>query len=309
MLTTGNDTYTRTASGIKYPPGKWVVQDSAEYLHDDQGHFLCEYNTFSGGSQETIWFNGHLVATMINSALYNVSVDNLGTPRVLARASDNLEVWLWSGSDPFGVAPPTNPVASLPVVYNLRFPGQQYDAALNYHYNWMRDYGPQSGRYVQADPLGLGGGLSRYAYGGESHFQGLTRMACKRRAVVGAALAHASTSTNSRIKSSRTVPAQRPTWLPSQAQKRSGPCPRLRELRGLGVPKSQLNPYTSQMSRWSSRLGVRELRVLGRTAAGVALGTVATGALIFDGFYNWGVIGKAAWDARSSGRNCGCGSK
>jgi hypothetical protein len=41
------------------------------------------------------------------------------------------------------------------------------------------------------------------------------------------------------------------------------------ELRGLGVPKSELNPYTSQMSRWSSRLGVRELRTFGRTAGGV----------------------------------------
>jgi len=30
------------------------------------------------------------------------------------------------------------------------------------------------------------------------------------------------------------------------------------ELRGLGVPKSELNPYTSQMSRWSSRLGMRD---------------------------------------------------
>lgn len=81
------------------------------------------------------------------------------------------------------------------------------------------------------------------------------------------------------------------------------------ELRGLGVSKSELNPYTGQLSRWSSRLGVRELRTLGRTAGGMALGTVATGALILDGFYNWGVIGKAAWDATSSGGSCGCGSK
>jgi hypothetical protein len=81
------------------------------------------------------------------------------------------------------------------------------------------------------------------------------------------------------------------------------------ELRGLGVPKGELNPYTSQMSRWSSRLGVRELRTFGRTAGGVALGAAATGALVFDGFYNWGVIGKAAWDATSSGGSCGCGSK
>jgi hypothetical protein len=79
------------------------------------------------------------------------------------------------------------------------------------------------------------------------------------------------------------------------------------KLRGLGVPKSELNPYTSQMSRWSSRLGVRELRMFGRPAGGVALGAVAT--LVFDGFYNWGVIGKAAWDSTSSGGSCGCGSK
>jgi len=81
------------------------------------------------------------------------------------------------------------------------------------------------------------------------------------------------------------------------------------ELRGLGVPKSELNPYTGQMSRWSSRLGVRKLRDLGRTKSGVALGGVATGALILDGFYNWGIIGKAAWDATSSGGDCRCGSK
>jgi hypothetical protein len=81
------------------------------------------------------------------------------------------------------------------------------------------------------------------------------------------------------------------------------------ELWGLGVPKGELNPYTSQLSRWSSRLDARGLRLLGRTAGGVALGAVATGALVFDGFYNLGVIGKAAWDATSSGGSCGCGSK
>ena len=80
------------------------------------------------------------------------------------------------------------------------------------------------------------------------------------------------------------------------------------ELRGLGVPKGELNPYTSQLSRWSGRLETRALRELGRTAAGVAVGTVATGALVFEGFYDWGVIGRAAWDATSSS-DCGCKGK
>lgn len=49
------------------------------------------------------------------------------------------------------------------------------------------------------------------------------------------------------------------------------------ELRGLGVPKNQLNPYTSQLSRWAGRTGIRDLRELGRTVGGKALGVAATG--------------------------------
>jgi hypothetical protein len=78
------------------------------------------------------------------------------------------------------------------------------------------------------------------------------------------------------------------------------------ELRGLGVPARELNAYTSQLSRWSSRLGMRELRTFGRTAGGVAISTAATAALIFDGFYDWGVIGKAAIDATSTEGDCRC---
>jgi len=77
------------------------------------------------------------------------------------------------------------------------------------------------------------------------------------------------------------------------------------ELRGFG-PKDKLNPTTSQLSRWSGRLGTRALREIGRTAAGIAIGAAATGALVFEGFYDWGLIGKAAWDATSS-NDCECG--
>ncbi|MCB9994440.1 MAG: RHS repeat-associated core domain-containing protein [Hyphomicrobiaceae bacterium] len=32
------------------------------------------------------------------------------------------------------------------------------------YYNWHRQYDPKTGRYTQPDPLGLGAGISRYAY-------------------------------------------------------------------------------------------------------------------------------------------------
>jgi len=52
-------------------------------------------------------------------------------------------------------------------VYNLRFPGQYYQTETGLNYNYFRDYDPQTGRYIESDPSGLGGGsASTYAYAG-----------------------------------------------------------------------------------------------------------------------------------------------
>jgi RHS repeat-associated protein len=62
---------------------------------------------------------------------------------------------------PYGVAAST---VFGDLVQNLRFPGHYFDAITGLHYNRFRYYDPILGRYIQSDPIGIGGGLNVYAY-------------------------------------------------------------------------------------------------------------------------------------------------
>jgi RHS repeat-associated protein len=75
--------------------------------------------------------------------------------------TDSTGAVVWSADyKPFGEA--TITVST--ITNNLRFPGQYYDAETGLYYNYMRDYNPSIGRYPQADPIGLKGGINLYAY-------------------------------------------------------------------------------------------------------------------------------------------------
>ncbi|MGN8274944.1 RHS repeat-associated core domain-containing protein, partial [Pseudomonas sp. SMN5] len=47
---------------------------------------------------------------------------------------------------------------------NLRFQGQYLDREIGLHYNVLRFYDPDVGRFTTPDPIGLAGGLNFYAY-------------------------------------------------------------------------------------------------------------------------------------------------
>ncbi|NHZ67261.1 RHS repeat-associated core domain-containing protein, partial [Massilia genomosp. 1] len=86
---------------------------------------------------------------------------------MITRTPDNKIVWRWDNGDPFGLTPPNeNPSGVGTFTFNLRMPGQYYDKNTNLFYNYYRDYDPQTGRYVQSDPIGLGGGINTYGYVG-----------------------------------------------------------------------------------------------------------------------------------------------
>jgi RHS repeat-associated protein len=84
--------------------------------------------------------------------------DHLGTPQVM---TDGEQKVVWKASyDAFGLAD----IGVDEVENDLRFPGQYFDGETGLHYNYFRDYDPGLGRYVQSDPIGLGGGLNTYVY-------------------------------------------------------------------------------------------------------------------------------------------------
>lgn len=83
--------------------------------------------------------------------------DHLMTARV-ASSSVGSVVWRWDGSA-FGGGAPTGSS-----VVNLRLPGQYFDEETGLCQNWMRSYDPMSGRYLESDPIGFGGGINTFSY-------------------------------------------------------------------------------------------------------------------------------------------------
>ena len=102
---------------------------------------------------------------MVGSSLHPVQPDHLGSPRKVIDAGT--AIWDWLILDnPFGeLATNQDPDGdSTDFVFNLRFPGQYFDAETGLHHNYFRDYEPGTGRYVESDPIGLEGGAATYSY-------------------------------------------------------------------------------------------------------------------------------------------------
>jgi RHS repeat-associated protein len=148
---------------------KTVSGVATYFVYDEAGHLIGEYDGSGNLIQETVWLGDIPVATLRPNggsvSIYYVHADHLGTPRRITRPSDSAIVWRWD-SDPFGTdAPDQDPDGdSTQFAYNLRFPGQYFDAESGLSYNYFRDYDAVVGRYAQSDPIGLRGGLNTYGY-------------------------------------------------------------------------------------------------------------------------------------------------
>ncbi|WP_349656295.1 RHS repeat-associated core domain-containing protein [Xanthomonas sp. 10-10] len=269
-------------------------------LYDEAGHWLGDYDTNGAPKQQAIWLDDLPVGLLANGGqLHYIEPDHLGSPRVVVDAARDVAVWNWSlKGEAFGnTAPNQDPDGDgTAMVFDMRFPGQRFDAASGFNQNYFRDYDAATGRYGQSDPIGLEGGTSTYAYVGGNPVSNIDPL--------GLLCFNFDQFVND-IEENRFDLGKTAATLGITLG--AGTMPKTpSELRGLGVPKSQLNPYTSQLSRWAGRTGIRDLRELGRTVGGKALGVAATGALIFEGFYDLTIEVKAAVDAISTEDDCSC---
>jgi RHS repeat-associated protein len=132
-------------------------------VYDEAGHLLGEYSSTGALIQETVWMGDLPVATLrpngSSVTVYYVHADQSGTPRKITNPSGNTVEWRWD-PDTFGTAAPSVTTVS----YNIRFPGQYYLQESALYYNYFRTYDPQTGRYVESDPIGLRAGTNTYAY-------------------------------------------------------------------------------------------------------------------------------------------------
>jgi len=118
------------------------------------------------------------IAAQINGWLYAIDADHLNTPRRLTNTQGQV-AWQWLITG-FGEANPTTGATGYAqsgqgsaayaeaVKFDLRYPGQVFDEETGLNYNLNRYYDQASGRYIQADPIGLDGGWNRFGYVGQN---------------------------------------------------------------------------------------------------------------------------------------------
>lgn len=159
---------TEIASYYYDPYGRRLWKDVAgvrtNFHYNDDG-LVGEYNGTGSelktyGYQPGSPWSTNPLFVQVGGEYYWYQNDHLGTPQKIISGNGTV---VWSARyDSFGQAV----VGTETVKNNLRFPGQYFDSETDLHYNWHRFYDPETGRYISADPIGLGGGMNLYSYVG-----------------------------------------------------------------------------------------------------------------------------------------------
>jgi RHS repeat-associated protein len=145
----------------------WFVWDEDLLLQESSKHTECTF-VYEPDSYVPL---AHAVTRHDGdkqTQIHYYHCDQVGLPRELTDADGQVT---WEGtyhgwghlSDEHAYAQPTAPYPAAPLQH-LRYQGQYFDAETGLHYNYMRYYDPDCGRYISRDPIGLVGGTNEYLY-------------------------------------------------------------------------------------------------------------------------------------------------
>jgi RHS repeat-associated protein len=149
-------TYTYNGNGERV---KKVVGGTTTIFHYDLGgRLIAESNADGTITVEYVYLNGNPLAMIFSGSTYFYHNDHLGVPQ---KMTDSTGAVVWSTElKPFGE---TQNITGT-ITNNLRFPGQYYDSETGLHYNYLRDYNPIIGKYLEVDPIGQWGGINVFSY-------------------------------------------------------------------------------------------------------------------------------------------------
>jgi RHS repeat-associated protein len=125
----------------------------------DQGGHLLEQTDGTGSVQVDYMYIGDRPLATFQPSSNKIAFlhdDRLGTPQL---ATDSAQAVAWSANyQPFGYTSTGIGV----ILQDLRLPGQEFEVETRWNHNGFRDYAPTLGRYLEADPIGIGGGARLY---------------------------------------------------------------------------------------------------------------------------------------------------
>ncbi len=137
------------------------------FFYDLDGNVIEEVANATGTATayDYIYLDSRPIGTLTPSTgtLAYIHVDRMQTPYVVTDAARKVS-WMDRFTPTERDAGVTSQAGAASITQDLRFLGHFYDPETGFMHNGARDYSATLQRYIETDPIGLGGGLNTYAY-------------------------------------------------------------------------------------------------------------------------------------------------